>query len=103
MAKRTRIELYDDIDNGPADETLVFAIDGRSYEIDLSTKNAEALRAALAPYVAAGRKVSAGSRRRAAGGSDAGDIRAWAISQGIQVSSRGRVSAEVREAYAKAH
>jgi hypothetical protein len=104
MAQRTRIELFDDIDNGPADETLVFSIDGRSYEIDLSAKNAKALRSALEPYIAAGRKVSAaGKRRRAAGSGDAGDIRAWALSQGIQVSARGRVSAEVRAAYAKAH
>jgi hypothetical protein len=105
MAQRTRIELFDDIDDGPADETVFFGVDGKDYEIDLSEKNAKALRSVLQPYVNAGRRASGGGtkRRKSGGSGNAGDIRAWAISQGLGVSARGRVSAEIRAAYEQAH
>jgi len=105
MAQRTRIDLIDDMDGATADETVTFALDGIGYEIDLSGKNAAALRDAFAPFVAAGRKVSGTRRRGVRKGSD-GDataIRAWAQGQGLKVSSRGRVSAEIRKAYENAH
>ncbi|HEX4432286.1 MAG TPA: Lsr2 family protein [Frankiaceae bacterium] len=106
MAQRTLVFLEDDLGGGDADETLAFGLDGRAYEIDLNTKNASALRKALAPYVAAARKVSArgGSAGRAArpsaeSGPDAATLRAWALENGYEVNSRGRVSAAIREAY----
>ncbi|MDR1432508.1 MAG: Lsr2 family protein [Propionibacteriaceae bacterium] len=104
MAQRTRIELFDDIDDGPADETVYFGIDGKDYEIDLSEKNAKAIRGALQPYLNAGRRASGGTKRRKVSvAGNAGDIRAWAVSQGLEVSARGRVSAEIRAAYEQAH
>ena len=105
MAQRVQIILEDDYDGGTADETVSFGLDGAEYEIDLSTKNASGLRDALAPWLAHARKTG-GRRKRAAkasGSSSTSDIRAWAQAQGLDVSSRGRVSAEVREAYEKAH
>ncbi len=105
MAQRTIVFLEDDLGGGDADETLAFGLDGRAYEIDLSTKNANALRKALAPYVAKARKVSSrsGSASRAAretdGGPDAATLRAWAVENGYEVNARGRVSAAIREAY----
>ena len=106
MAQRTIVFLEDDLGGGDADETLAFGLDGRAYEIDLSTKNAAALRKALAPYVEAARRVSSrnGSGSRAArasagAGPDAATLRAWAIDNGYEVNSRGRVSAAIREAY----
>lgn len=59
MARTVQILLEDDLDGSVADETVTFALDGTSYEIDLSKTNAKRLRDALAPYVTAGRKVSA--------------------------------------------
>ncbi|MFV0451668.1 MAG: Lsr2 family protein [Propioniciclava sp.] len=110
MAQRVQISLTDDLlnDDTLADETLLFAIDGSSYEIDLSSENAAALRDALAPYVAAGRKVVTrrGGRRSArttSGSASANEIREWARSQGMEVSDRGRVRDEVKVAYAAAH
>ncbi len=107
MAQRVQVILEDDYDGGAADETVSFALDGAEYEIDLSTSNAGGLRDALAPWLAHARKT--GGRRRKAGtaakasSSSTSDIRAWALANGHDVSSRGRVSAEVRDAYEKAH
>lgn len=109
MAQRVNVVLVDDLDGNDAAETVSFALDGVDYEIDLNEANAEALRNALGRYVDAGRRVG-GRRRRgqkvAAGGDtgpSASEIRAWARANGWDVPERGRVSAEVREAYAAAH
>lgn len=111
MAQRVQVILEDDFDGSEADETVSFGLDGAEYEIDLSEKNAEGLRDALAPWVAHARRV--GGRRRRAGAkvaavsngasSSTSDIRAWAQDQGYEVSTRGRVSSEIREAYESAH
>ncbi|QDP95206.1 Lsr2 family protein [Microlunatus elymi] len=106
MAQRVQIILEDDFDGGEADQTVAFGLDGSDYEIDLSSENAAKLRDALAPWVASARKT--GGRRsrrtpRTGSGPGSAEIRAWAQENGMQVSARGRVSAEVRDAYARAH
>ncbi|HBD6104318.1 TPA: Lsr2 family protein, partial [Shigella flexneri] len=40
MAQSVQIILEDDLEGGPAEETVQFGLDGRQYEIDLSTANA---------------------------------------------------------------
>ncbi len=109
MAQRVQIILEDDYDGSTADETVSFGLDGVEYEIDLSSVNAEQLRESFAVWTAHARKTG-GRRRRAAAptarpaeSSSPSDIRAWAQDQGLEVSSRGRVSAEIREAYENAH
>jgi hypothetical protein len=67
MAKTVIVKLTDDLDGGDADETMRFAVDGRSYEIDLSSANAAALREALNPFVAKARPIEGGGRARSAG------------------------------------
>lgn len=103
MAQRVAIELEDDLDGGPADETVKFGLGGSDYEIDLSTENASAFRGRIAPYIEHARKSAAGPRRQAshaAGGRErSGDIRAWAKKHGIEVSERGRIPASVIEQY----
>ena len=54
MAKTVIVRLTDDIDGGDADETVHFALDGRSYEIDVSAANAARLREALKPFIEKG-------------------------------------------------
>lgn len=107
MAQKVHIVLVDDIDQSEAEETVTFGLDGKDYAIDLNAANAGKLRDALAPYVAHARSVSGrGGRRTAAktaGGVAPSEIRAWARDNGFDVPDRGRVSAEVREAYAAAH
>ena len=107
MAQKVQIILEDDLDGGEADETVSFALDGTSYEIDLNEANATTMREALAPYVGHARKVTGGRRgRKASGGSSSSntkDVREWAKAQGMEVSERGRISADVQQAYDAAH
>jgi Lsr2 len=103
MAQKVTVELQDDLDGGPADETVQFGIGGTAYEIDLSKKNAAAFRRKVAPYIEHARKAGRGLRRRpgrtAASREHSGDIRAWAKDQGIAVSDRGRIPANVVAQY----
>ncbi len=103
MASKTTVEFLDDVDGRPAAETLVFGIDGTNYEIDLSEKNAKALRKALELYVGAGRRtggrLTRGTAKPVATGVDNTAVRAWAASNGIEVSARGRISGEVIDKY----
>ena len=113
MAQKIHVELVDDIDGSPAAETVTFGLDGTQYQIDLSVYNATALREALAPYTGHGRRGTGGggARRRSAStssaaaksGPSAAEIREWARENGWDVPDRGRVSSDVREAYAAAH
>ncbi|CAI9400251.1 histone-like nucleoid-structuring protein Lsr2 [Nocardioides sp. T2.26MG-1] len=109
MAQKVNIVLVDDLDGSEATQTVSFGLDGTTYEIDLNDTNAAALRDALAGYIGHGRKVGAAPRRgrrsaaAATGGASAKEIRDWARANGHDVPDRGRVSAEVREAYEKAH
>lgn len=108
MAQKVNIVLVDDLDGSEATETVTFGLDGTTYEIDLNDQNAAALREALAGYIGHGRKVGSGPRRGrksavAADGASAKEIRDWARENGHDVPERGRVSAEVRAAYDKAH
>jgi hypothetical protein len=101
MATKITIALEDDLDGGPADETVRFAIGGTEYEIDLNNKHAAAFRKQLAPFVEHARKAGRGQRRPRTASSQqrSGDIRAWAKEQGIAVSGRGRIPASVVEQY----
>ena len=109
VAQRVIVTLEDDLDGGPADETLRFAFGGAEYEIDLTAKNAKAFRKALAPFIEHARKAGRSQSRRpsrpAASRQRSGDIRAWAKDHGIAVSERGRIPASVMEQYqaAKGH
>ena len=110
MAQIREVRLVDDLDGDQADETVEFAIDGKSYEIDLSGANAGKLRDAVAEFVAAARRVT-GRRGRASAAVGAAPrrpaidreqnqaIREWARKRDMKVSDRGRIPSEVLEAY----
>jgi hypothetical protein len=102
MVSRTTVQILDDLDGKPAAETVTFGLDGREFEIDLSEKNAKALRKALEPWAASARRVGGRKARGAtsvATGVDTKAVRAWAASNGIEISTRGRISSEVLEQY----
>ncbi|HEY7431486.1 MAG TPA: Lsr2 family protein [Streptosporangiaceae bacterium] len=102
MAQRVTVALEDDLDGGPADETVRFGIGGSEYEIDLSAKNARAFRKQLSVFIEHARKAGRQGRRparTAASRQRSSAVRAWAKEQGIDVSERGRIPASVVEQY----
>ena len=110
MAKKTTVEIVDDISGEPladgAGRTVAFSYDGAQYEIDLTHAHADELRAALAPWIAASRRVSGATRAstpKRSGSSraskDVQAVREWATANGYQVATRGRIPANVLEAY----
>ncbi|MGO2520368.1 MAG: histone-like nucleoid-structuring protein Lsr2 [Microbacterium sp.] len=114
MARRIVHQLVDDIDGSVMGigegESIHFSLNGTAYEIDLTTKNADALRTALEPYIAAGRRASTASasrgsapRKRTGTSPEIAEIRAWAQTNGHAVSERGRIPAAVVDAYRAAH
>ncbi|MFE8939541.1 histone-like nucleoid-structuring protein Lsr2 [Streptomyces sp. NPDC000963] len=123
MAQRVVVTLSDDIEGGEAAETVAFGLDGKMYEIDLNAANAKKLRKALAPYLAAGRKIparigaGAGAGPGAVGGRGGtaaaaythtdlapapAAVRAWAQSNKMDVPARGRIPKRVYEAFREA-
>lgn len=126
MVQIQEVRLVDDLTGEEADETVLFSLDGKGYEIDLSKAHADSLRNALAEFVAAARRADgrrrarrgvAGPGRRAAAGYNGGTtarptaadraqnqaIREWARERGMKVSERGRIPAEVLRAYHQEH
>jgi hypothetical protein len=107
MARRTitRTDLTDDLDGGPASATIEFGYDGTNYEIDLNGGNAAAFADAMALYVGHARKVHRTRRSGPQRGTrhDLAAVRAWAAENGYTVAPRGRVPADVLDAYTAAH
>ena len=112
MAQKVKIILEDDLDGGPAEETVRFGLDGGSYEIDLSSANAARLRDAIRPFAAKARRVQGSQRTpgRPAGSRTTGPaaakrnpdtaaIRQWAKDNGYEVSDRGRIHQDIQDKY----
>lgn len=110
MAKKVTVTLVDDVDGkSDANESVEFGIDGVNYEIDLSSKNAENLRNQLSVWVAHARRVSRYRSRHASSSPSrkhasmdrtrSAAIREWATRNGHTVSSRGRIPAEITDAF----
>jgi hypothetical protein len=103
MTTRTTVVLEDDLDGGPAEETLRFGLGAAEYEIDLNASNATRFRSELAPFIGHARKVGrghrAGSARPVGARHRSADIRAWAKEHGLGISERGRIPATIIEQY----
>jgi hypothetical protein len=108
MAQKIQTLFIDDIDGGEADGTVRFALDGAEYEIDLSAKHNEELRAALGTYVAHARKLGGTARRTATrvgrrpSTVDTVAVRTWARENGYDIKDRGRVPADLVSKYREA-
>ncbi|MGD0376679.1 MAG: Lsr2 family protein [Streptosporangiaceae bacterium] len=107
MAKTVNVVTTDDLDGSPDAETVAFSFDGYSYEIDLNQKNRAKLQKSLQPFIDAGRRTAHRRTAKSARGTgprtDRAAVRAWAAGQGLRVSERGRISAEVLGKYNAAH
>jgi len=112
MAREVIERLIDDLDGGKAAETVPFALDGTEYEIDLSLRNAAALRKTLERYITAGRKRTSSRRARprraetpptrsarAKRNFDIVQLREWAGANSVAVPSRGRIPQSVVDQY----
>ncbi len=107
MVERVVRYLIDDLDGSEAMQTVQFGYAGRSYEIDLSEEHAAEIDEFLAPFVEHGRRVDGGPERRRRGDVkkpprsqlDMRAVREWARGQGLQVSDRGRVPADIVAKY----
>jgi hypothetical protein len=108
VAQQVTVKLIDDVDGSEASDTVAFALDGHSYEIDLSEDNKARLEDALSPYVKAARRNGArptsarrsrASRPSTSNRQDTTVIRQWARENGHKISDRGRIPANVLLAY----
>lgn len=98
MAQKVLIEVIDDIDGSKAAKSVSFSIDGKNFEIDLSDSNLQKFSEAMDPWISKARKTG-GSKRPSNDGKEAKNIRKWAISNGYNLATRGRVPDNIREAY----
>lgn len=111
MARKVQTLLIDDINGEEATETVIFGLDGVSYEIDLTDENAAALRESISEWTGHARRSGGGRSRRGGGAArgrsngslDTQAVRTWARNNGHEVSDRGRISAKVLSAYESAH
>lgn len=114
MATVTRTDLVDDLDGSTEDvENVQFGLDGHRFEIDLSAENAARLREKLQRFIEAGHPVNEQKPKRgirkqvittgAVSTEQTQAIRHWAKDNGDQVSERGRIPANIREAFEAAH
>lgn len=98
--RQARYVLIDDIDKSPAAETLHFSVGKQQYEIDLSDEHLAEFHKDMERWISHARKVARRGRGGVSGvAGDAAVIRAWAQEQGIPMSSRGRISAALRDRY----
>lgn len=118
MARQETVTIVDDLDGSPGASSTTFGLDGRAYDIDLTEKNRAKLDAILAPFIAAARRARPGptpsARNGYANGSTARRrpsvdreqnqaIRDWAKRRGLDCADRGRIPAEIMDAYREEH
>jgi len=107
MSRNVSVVITDDLDGSEGADTVRFALDGVNYEIDLSDQNRERLEGDLAPFIAAARRASRDRGRRttraASASVDRAAVRAWAREEGLTISERGRISAEIIRQYEASH
>jgi len=113
MATKTHVILVDDVDGREATQTIAFAYQGAAYEIDLNDDHASALEESFADWISSARRMTGSSQRSSkpsapprstsAPRSNLGPIRDWLRENGHSVSERGRISAEMMQAYDAAH
>ncbi|MEU2005158.1 Lsr2 family protein [Rhodococcus sp. NPDC019627] len=119
MARKVVVELVDDIDGtifGDGEgENITFSVNGVDYEIDLKDKYAKKFHKQIGYFISYATRTGGRKRRsdrpvvpvvadvpvRRRG--EVKEIRAWAAEQGYDISSHGRIHAEVEQAFRDAH
>lgn len=105
MATQVTTTTIDDLDGiSVADQTVEFTLDGDSFEIDLTDRNAAKLRDILGPFVKQARRVGNPPKpgkphTKRLHPDVARDVRVWVREHGGTVADRGRISPAYVEAY----
>lgn len=107
MSQKVTVSLQDDLDGGPAAETVRFGLAGSEFEIDLSEQHARKFRQQINPFLQHARRAGKASKNRLASRGVASRartsaIRTWARDHGMSINDRGRIPATVIEQYQKA-
>jgi hypothetical protein len=110
MAQKTVVTVVCDLPHDGeigGNETVSFAFDGTSYEIDVCSAHAKELHDTFSGFAEHSRRVSASGRRRKVrtgpGREHSSEIRAWARQRGHKVSERGRIPAAIITEYEASH
>src|SRR4051812_7178524 len=109
--QKTVVTYTDDLTQKPAEdiETVEFAVNGKTFEIDLNKLNARNFYRSVAKYMEHGRKVTSKASKHVDGRKVTHSkeyvqtVRQWAQDNGIEVASRGRVPLSVYDLYEKAN
>ncbi len=107
MAQKLQVLLTCDLDEGDVEavETVTFGYDGTNYAFELCAEHLEEFNKVIHTYIGSARRAEGGRRsaasvaRSATKSENPGAIREWARGAGYEVSDRGRIPAEIREAY----
>ncbi|HET9691790.1 MAG TPA: Lsr2 family protein [Acidimicrobiales bacterium] len=113
MAQKVQVLLTCDLDDDdvPAVETVTFGYDGATYAFELCEAHLEEFGNVMNGYIGCARRAEGGPSRRARSSSsgversarparqDLSAVREWARENGYEVSARGRIPTEIREAY----
>lgn len=104
MVTRIRHEVLDDLSGEEGAVTHSFAIDGQTFEVDLTPENWAEFRKVTEKFVAVSRKVG-GSRSGQSSSAKSANakIREWAKKNGHDVPARGRIPESLRKLYEAAH
>lgn len=114
MAQRIVTTYISDLSGKEADESIELVLDGAGYRVDVTSAEAAKLHKALAPYLEKGTRLTREEtanlvRPRSKGGPSSAEreerrrVRTWAQENGYDIGDRGRISQEIRDAYAAAH
>lgn len=99
----TKTVLIDDMDGGEADTTIAFAVNGSSYTLDLSKRNADRFWKALEPYIQAAQEKTKTIKGYTDAIEQRNAVREWARKKGYEIADRGRIPIDIQDAFDAAH
>ncbi|MDN4162951.1 histone-like nucleoid-structuring protein Lsr2 [Nocardioides abyssi] len=109
MAQKQHVVYESDLSGKAIEDndapTVSFGWDGKDYEIDLTSKEAEDFYKVMEKYLSVARKVTGkakSTKSASKGKSNAAEVRAWAESNGIEVPARGRIPQSVIDQFESA-
>ncbi len=97
MVQQVDVRMVDDLDGSDAVQTVEFALDGQTYNIDLNAAHGAHLRSVLQRYIASARVVSQPPGRTMHRRSSNKAIHEWANANGHALTANAKIPGEVRD------